>query len=378
MSLLKFSSSSDALSSGVMKPARAPPPPRLGRRLSSTKTFQKPSKRRGRLRIGWLRKVRRLRPQSPEVRTLVRSQVGRSRTRGAPKGAVSLLRTPVPPPTCRALPAAPSKLPGARLCTVQLSAKLLAVGEPRAKVIRQMASLLSAVSLSEVTRVAQDLLTWRRKDNRSILKPTTQLTYFTALIVAATTLSGIPFGRDPVIHRIEKSIKAAQLLHVRRQALPLGWEDLLAILSDSRISPDLSWQKGPDGPLLLVRCRGFKGQCPGARSYWRFLAVKGQPYSFVKFLLEASAARGTEPVFTASWAVVVAALRTRQPHYTAHSIRRGVATFLADRGFSITAIRDHLGHATVKSTRQYVIPRAGQADVIRRAKISLGAWRPLG
>ena len=270
-----------------------------------------------------------------------------------------------------------------------------------------MASLLSAVSLPEVTRVAQDILTWRRKDNRSILKPTTQLTYFTALIVAATTLSGIPFGRDPVIHRIEKSIKAAQLLHVRRQALPHGWEDLLAILSDSRISPelrhtirflwllglrlgdlkhilgsDLSWQKGPDGPLLLVRCRGFKGQCPGARSYWRFLAVKGQPYSFVKFLLEASAARGTEPVFTASWAVVVAALRTRQPHYTAHSIRRGVATFLADRGFSITAIRDHLphhhGHATVKSTRQYVIPRAGQADVIRRAKISLGAWRPLG
>ena len=92
-----------------------------------------------------------------------------------------------------------------------------------------MASLLSAVSLPEVTRVAQDLLTWRRKDNRSILKPTTQLTYFTALIVAATTLSGIPFGRDPVIHRIEKSIKAAQLLHVRRQALPHGWEDLLAI-----------------------------------------------------------------------------------------------------------------------------------------------------
>ena len=310
---------------------------------------------------------------------------------------------PQPPPTKRARPAAPSKLPGARLATSQLTAKLLAVGEPRAKVVRLMASLMSSLSLSEVTRVAQDILTWRRKDNRSILKPTTQLSYFTALIVAATTLSGVHFGRDPVIRRIEKSIKAAMLLHVRKQALPLDWEDLQAILSDSRISPvlrhtirflwllglrlgdlkhilpsDFSWQTGPDGPILLVRCRGFKGQCPGARSYWRFLAVKGQPSSFVKFLLEASSARGTEPVFTASWAAVVAALRTRRPHYTSHSIRRGVATFLADRGYSITAIRDHLGHATVKSTRQYVIPRAGQTDVARRTKISLGAWRTPG
>ena len=285
------------------------------------------------------------------------------------------------------------------MSTEELTASLLAVGEARARVVRKMGALLKSLEIAEVSRVARDVLTWRRKDNNELLKPTSQLSYFTALIVAATTMSGLPFGRDPILRRIEKAIKSAQLLHVRKQALPLAWADLLSILSNSDIKRDLrhtirflwllgmrvgdlkhlrradfSWQSGPDGPILLVRCRGFKGQTPGSRSYWRFLPLQGQPASFVRFLMEASRGLATERVSTASWDDVVRALRTTRPYYTAHSIRRGVATFLADRGFSVTAIRDHLGHASVRSTRQYVQPKVGQPDVRRRTRIALGAW----
>ena len=97
----------------------------------------------------------------------------------------------------------------------KLSVSLLAVGEARARVVRKMGALLRSLEISEVSRVASDILTWRRKDNNELLKPTSQLSYFTALIVAATMMSGLPFGRDPTLRRIEKKIKTAQLVHVR-------------------------------------------------------------------------------------------------------------------------------------------------------------------
>ena len=67
------------------------------------------------------------------------------------------------------------------MTTEELTASLLAVGEARARVVRKMGALLKSLEIAEVSRVAREILTWRRKDNNELLKPTSQLSYFTAL-----------------------------------------------------------------------------------------------------------------------------------------------------------------------------------------------------
>lgn len=277
--------------------------------------------------------------------------------------------------------------PGARY-KFSLSAQVLGVTEPRAALTRKMVGLLTAITSQAVLTLASEIMTWTRRRDGMMLAPNTRLSMLTALLAGFSVLSGAKFTH-PLTTRLERRLKAELLLHVRKQAIPLTLAHFHALVRDfslplrAKHAVILAWSAGfrigdlgklehrdvswPEPHTVTLRCRGLKGQTPGSRSYWRHVPLIGAASLLLGFLSTPQAPQ-TKLFPIPSEALrreVIAVLRRFDHRYSAHSVRRGVATALANQGISEFIIRDFLGHKDVSSTRLYIAPSPKQRNVRR-------------
>jgi integrase len=264
----------------------------------------------------------------------------------------------------------------------------LAVGEKRAKVIRQMMSHLRKTDpISLATSIEEK---WRtRRGTR--MKPSTVLTYVTAVQVAANVMN---LESDKwAWRRVMRGIKKRLSLHVPKQAVPMRRAELKAVINHPRVATDVKktiafmWLlalRFGDLPKIQkmdvsafkdrmrIRCRGLKGYEMGRTAHFRWLPLNGVAKVIWPNLVQATRSHFPKaPIFKASRSRVLRALRLVNPSLSTHSIRRGVATHLADRGHRMSSISKFLGHANVEVTRKYVQPRPSQPEaksMLRMAK----------
>lgn len=274
-----------------------------------------------------------------------------------------------------------------------LSAKALSIGKARAKVVQRMLSYLPEISALEATKLALETSTWRTRRG-TLLKPTARLNLLSALSSGFAAVTGRTL-HTPGFKRAVRDAKAGLRTHIRKQAVPLQQNHLQTVLADTGVKKHIRdairfcWCLGLRAGDLehirrsdvlnqaglavgektaIIRMRGVKGMTPGARGYYRFLPLYGLALPLRKCLVNFRGVKGR--LFKATRPQIVAALRRTDPRYTGHSLRRGVATLLAERGASTKQIRDHLGHQTSKSTRLYIQPSAAQRDAKRKAQVA--------
>lgn len=273
----------------------------------------------------------------------------------------------------------------------QLSAKALGVTKGRAEAIRRIMSQLSAPTRRAADRLILRTRGWRTKAGKP-LAPTTRENMLSALCSGFFTITGRALNTPTV--RAERRInKKALAEHVRRQAVPATKREIERLLRNPAVQPkvrnalrfmwglalraaDLLHICGRDvlnkSRLMLdgaavIRMRGVKGISPGSRGYHRYLPLSGLTAVLATVLAEA---RLDKPIFPTSRSQIVLALRKVNPKLSAHSVRRGSATHLANEGASMKQIRDHLGHQRLTSTRLYIQPTAFQRDACRRRKVA--------
>lgn len=252
-------------------------------------------------------------------------------------------------------------------------------------------SLLTEYTSEAVRELAASTRRWRTKSGH-LLRPTTRISILSALTRGFEEVTGSPAP-------IKKEFRLAKrdlLRHIRRQAVPLTKEHLRRVLRDTSTSMStrrailfcwlLALRAGDlrhiqrkdvvNRPELLthlhndaiIRMRGVKGSRPGARGYYRILPLVGLASQLKRIILRQTPTSGL--VFETTRTQIVRALKKIDPQYSAHSIRRGAATFLATAGVSTRHIRDHLGHQTTDSTRIYIAPNPNQKDLKRRAAMA--------
>jgi integrase len=115
--------------------------------------------------------------------------------------------------------------------------------------------------------------------------------------------------------------------------------------------------------VYRLRFRGLKGSEIGSRLHFRFVKLQGLLTVLRPLLSTVHSRPPDEYVFdTVTRARFVYALKREDPDYTGHSLRRGCATHLANKGVSIKRISEHLGHKDINTTRLYIAPTAGQRE----------------
>lgn len=280
----------------------------------------------------------------------------------------------------------------------QLSAANLAVEPARAATIRRMVGRLppAAFRKDKVGKAAADLAKeiagWKTRAGQP-LKPTSRFNMTTALGAGVGFLFPDVLRATPLWKRQIRGLKKELGQHVRRQAPPISQEELRRTTRDTRFDPhvrlalrfawsfalrlgsvrrvlcrdvlreEVSRDGGP--PIFLVRFRGLKGHGPGDIGYYRFLPCVGLAAPLARFLRRAKTRDPNEPLFQHfSPRRGVRAMRraTGRAELQGHSVRRGVATHLADKGVPTVKIQTILAHKKIESTRLYVEPRAAQRD----------------
>jgi integrase len=258
-----------------------------------------------------------------------------------------------------------------------------------------------ATALARVERaldwLAADVFTWRTKKG-TLLAPTTtrnyllaartgfQLAFPTATVPATLAARQrrakkeiAAWGEDravPMTVAEYRSIRRSRKRNTRpaRMALQLMWAGGLRYADVRKITPsDIQ----PLGSGIRVCIRGRKGNKKGA---YVWLQAGPQRRSLAAWLLTkagpqrvSTALRVETPILeglTRGRLVAVLRLVTGNAALTAHSARRGAATYLADRGVAMTRIRDFLGHDDVATTRIYVEPRWGQPESVRMRRLT--------
>lgn len=234
--------------------------------------------------------------------------------------------------------------------------------------------------------LAHQMRAWRTKRGTP-LAASSRLSLVTALLAAGQAVLNATFSQKPFWKRLMRTIKNALALHIPRQATPMPRHALISILRHVRTPIDtclrLMWllgcrwadtQKlyGKDVLQLsptaaLLRMRGSKSQRAGKAAYHRVLSLRGLGAPLFNILTEA-ASHPEQKIIPTTYADIMRVLKAH--NFTAHSLRRGAATTLADAGVSMTLIGAHLGHDSIESTRLYVTPNLGQQDLRRKASVA--------
>ena len=123
------------------------------------------------------------------------------------------------------------------------------------------------------------------------------------------------------------------------------------------------------GTSIQIRARGLKGYENARASHFRWLTKHGLARRIWQTLKAAAKTRRQVPIFPVSRRRIVTCLKRIDPLLGAHSIRRGVATMLADKGTPMRSIQKFLGHASIEMTRRYIDPRPHQPEAKRMIQL---------
>ena len=266
--------------------------------------------------------------------------------------------------------------------------RTLAVGATRAKLISKMIAL----SLnSSPCRLLEELWSWRTKLNKP-MAPTTMFGYLTAVKVASTVINqSVP---APVFRRHIRRCKKLLALHIRKRAVPLEFAALKDIISGYWSEPvvrhaillcwGLALRLGNltkilnkditviSDTLVRIRVRGFKGSDLGLSNKYRWVQTQGIFAPLMYRFRQASQKDPDEVFLPVSRSRMVYALKDYDDELSAHSVRRGAAQHLADKGHSMAEIQQLLDHKSLEMTEIYIDPTVAQPHV-RRALRTLAA-----
>ena len=239
--------------------------------------------------------------------------------------------------------------------------------------------------VKSVAQLLDELWLWRTKTGKP-LAPTTMFGYLTAVKVASQL---VPDRTIPalIFRRHIRRCKKALALHERKRAVPLKFRDLQQILSDTTIDPPtrrailLCWGlalrlgnlvkilnkdiKLVGKDLVQIRVRGLKGADLGLSNKYRFLHLTGIFAPLRRLFEHAQTADQNLPLLSVSRAQMVYAMKGYDQTLTAHSVRRGAAQHLANKGLSMRRIQQVLDHKSLEMTEIYVNPSARQPHVLR-------------
>jgi hypothetical protein len=263
-------------------------------------------------------------------------------------------------------------------------ARTLAVTIRRARLIQEMGrKLLASSGGRPPTQDQADALARNLWTNSP--SPNTVATRSSALGVAFLLLTGRPAG-GTAWKREARRTRQAKALFCAAQAPPAKEREIREVLRDTRVRHKtrqaiaLMWALGlyeprpadvvkRKGPLVLLRFRGLKGQLSmPTRGRFKWLLCRGLASILLPLfrrdkLAKALAEAPSTPFFRdISRGMAVNALKRVNPKLSAHSVRRGVATHLANRGWSMERLALLLGHASPDTTRLYVQPARGQPE----------------
>lgn len=259
--------------------------------------------------------------------------------------------------------------------------RTLAVGATRAKLISKMILLSLQSSPLEVM---DDVWRWKTKAGKQ-LAPTTMFGYFTAIKVASNVINivipTLPYKRHL------RSCKKDLALHERKRAIPLEFADLKEILSDLTIEPEvrhailfcwgLALRLGNltkilnrdiqvmSDTLVRIRVRGLKGSDLGLSNKYRWVETRGLFVPLMYRFRQAALREPDSPFLSISRARMVYALKNFDNDLSAHSVRRGAAQHLANKGFSMAKIQALLDHKSIAMTEIYIDPTRQQPHVGR-------------
>jgi len=248
---------------------------------------------------------------------------------------------------------------------------------------------LSAIRPQHAIDLLGQLLSWRSRSGRP-LAPTTLLNYASAIQSGIFVVSNLQMNNFPKWRLLRQQLRKHRLRHVLKQATPMMLRQLRVLLTDiktplqirlavltawgtgMRIS-DLFHLEGRDvtliGRALLLRLRGAKMTAPGGRGHWRWIPLTGIYGRLLNFFAGRSFLRH-EKVFDFPSRRILRALKRIDPKLSLHSVRRGVATTLANHGISMLRIRNFLGHSQLTSTRLYVQPTPTQREARQTLHLS--------
>jgi hypothetical protein len=262
---------------------------------------------------------------------------------------------------------------------------LLCVGLTRAKLIHMIMGHLATRSIVEMVTFMR---TWKTKEGEP-LAPTTQLTQFTALTVAAATLGRTLSAQDKFILKREKRrIEKLLAVYTPSRAYPLKLSLLRRMMEDAypalKVHLHTAWTMGLRlGTLAKIHhvrlhstcwqtpIAGWKGRDTKLQNVWKFAPLPSLTRQF--FLTRAkqllSSPSGT-PIFNIAPATIIAFMKRYDRRLSGHSPRRGAAKHLSNHGTPIKEIRPFLTHQQETSTRLYVDPTPKQPEALEELRLS--------
>ena len=237
---------------------------------------------------------------------------------------------------------------------------------------------------SSPLEVLDDLWKWKTKTGNQ-MAPTTLFGYITAVKVAANVLDlvipHLAFKRH--IRRCKKALA----LHDRKRAFLLSFADLTEIVGDLTVAPEvrmallLCWGLALrlgclenilnrdimviSRDLVRIRVRGFKGADLGLSNKYRWVRTRGVFAPLLYRFQHASLKDPNSPFLPVSRSRMVYALKNFDKRLSAHSVRRGAAQHLANKGFSMKKIPLLLDHKSIAMTEIYIDPTRQQPHVGR-------------
>ena len=206
--------------------------------------------------------------------------------------------------------------------------------------------------------LADDIATkWKSRHGKQ-LQPTTALNYATAIQVAAK------YQKIPIdawkFRRVMRGIKKDLSLHTAKQAIPMTKQQVKRVINHPAVNPTVqravafTWLLGlragdlckiqekdvtKFGHVMRVRARGLKGYQHGRVAHYRWLPHNGLANRVWSDLKIAARMQRSTPLFNVSRSRILRALRLVLPAAGSHSLRRGVATHLANKGMSMRHIK---------------------------------------
>jgi integrase len=253
------------------------------------------------------------------------------------------------------------------------------------------------------TRVALQLATeiatmWKKKGTNLRLAPTTLSGYVSA-ISTACQMAGEEMRDNVDWKGIVRGINKRKATHIRRQAFPLTrrlWRRIVASPSVSTLHRqaiimcwtlalrvgDLQHLKPSSVRIMMDKktgeevaefdMSGIKGHDLGNAAHFKYVSLTG-PAAQLRRLVRTKSKLPREaqpPLIKVSTNAIRRTLKRFDGRLGSHSIRRGIATFLTNKGKPMRVVQEVLAHKSITSTRMYVATSLQQKAVQRAVRLS--------